>query len=120
MEFTPRLILLIYLFRLICGLTLTTLLFPDEWWQFSEPSYVKITGTGYFTWDWQAGIRSVFPIVPMLCLVKVVKFIGIGEDFMMKNGSVILMAAWITLTDVYTVKLAGKFFGPNVRPYAVN
>ena len=112
-------ILLIYLFRLLCGLFVTNLLFPDEWWQFSEPAYRMVYGHGYLTWDWHAGIRSFVPLLPMIALLKVAKVSGIGEEWMARNGAAVVMAGWMTLTDVYTVKLAGKFFGPNVRPYAV-
>lgn len=97
----------------------TTFLFPDEWWQFSEPAYRTVYGSGYLTWDWHAGIRSFVPLLQLILLLKVTKTIGIGEEWMAKNGNVVVMAAVMTLTDIYTVKISGKLFGPTVRPYTV-
>ena len=117
--FTPQRIMYIYSFRLLCGLFITTFLFPDEWWQFSEPAYKAVYGNGYLTWDWHAGIRSFVPLLPTIALLKIAKMTGIGEELVARKGAVVVMAAWMTLTDIYTVKLAGKFFGPTVQPYAV-
>lgn len=120
MQLTLKWIASIYLFRLVCGLAVTNLLFPDEWWQFSEPAYKAVRGSGYLTWDWHAGIRSYVPLLPLILLMKGAKMAGIGEDFVARNGAVAVMAAFMTLTDIYTVKLAGKFFGPTVRSFTVS
>ena len=119
-QLTGKRVLCIYLFRLLCGLAVTTFLFPDEWWQFSEPAYEAVYGAGYLTWDWHAGIRSYLPLLPLISLLKAAKATGICEEWIARKGAVVVMAAWMTLTDVYTVKLAGKFFGSTVRPYAVS
>lgn len=118
-QITLKWVAAIYCFRLLCGLALTTFLFPDEWWQFSEPAYQTVHASGYLTWDWHAGIRSYVPLLPLILLLKGAKMVG-GFDWMAKNGAAVVMAAFMTLTDIYTVKLAGKFFGPTVRPYAVS
>lgn len=110
----------LYLFRLLNAFCVTNLLFPDEWWQFSEPAHVAVYGYGYLTWDWRAGIRSYVPILPMMMLMQVSKILGIREDWMARNGSKIVMAGWMALTDLYTYKLAGKLFGTLIAPYAVH
>lgn len=110
---------LLYAYRLFNAFAVTTLLFPDEWWQFGEPAHVVVYGYGYLTWDWRAGIRSYITIVPLMLLLQAAKTAGIGEAWMARNGSKLVMAGWMALTDLYTFKLAGRFFGPAIKPYAV-
>lgn len=108
-----------YAYRLLNAFAVTTLLFPDEWWQFSEPAHAVVYNFGYLTWDWRVGIRSYLTILPLIFLLKVSKFFQFGEDWMVRHGSKFVMAGWMALTDLYTVKLAGRFFGPSIKPYAV-
>ena len=110
----------LYVFRLFNAFSVTNLLFPDEWWQISEPAHVTVHGYGYFTWDWRAGIRSYVTILPMMALMQVGKLFGPAtEDWTARHGSKVVMAGWMTVTDVYTYRLAGKLFGPLIKPYAV-
>lgn len=110
----------LYIYRLLNAFILKNLLFPDEWWQFSEPAHVAVYGYGYLTWDWRAGIRSYVPILPLMALMQVGRVLGLGEEWISRHGSKVVMAGWMALTDFYTVKLAGKLFGPLIVPYAVN
>lgn len=118
---TPPLVLfsLIFVFRLLNAFWITTFFFPDEWWQFSEPAHFYVYGYGYLTWDWRAGIRSFISILPLIVLLQISKFFKIGEDWMAKNGSKLIMAAYLSLADFYTYKLAGNIFGPTCKPFAV-
>ena len=110
----------LYIYRLLNAFWVSTFLFPDEWWQFSEPAHVAIHGYGYLTWDWRAGIRSWVTILPVMALMWLSRVSGIGDEWMARNGGKVVMAGWMALTDFYTLKLAGKLFGPAVKPYAVN
>ena len=110
----------LFLFRLSNALSITTLLFPDEWWQFGEVAHKVVYGSGYLTWDWRAGIRSYLFPLPLILLLKMAKTTRIGEEWIVRNGCRLVMAGWMALTDFYTVKLAGKLFGPDLQPYAVN
>ncbi len=118
-ESTWVLIIGLYLFRLFNAFSVTTLLFPDEWWQFGEPAHVAVYGYGYLTWDWRAGIRSYVTVLPLMALMWITKGCGIGSEWMARHGGKVVMAGWMALTDFYTYKLAGKLFGPAVKPYAV-
>lgn len=109
----------LYLYRLLNAFLVTNLLFPDEWWQFSEPAYAAVFGDGYLTWDWRAGIRSYVPLLPLMALMQLSKLFGFGEKWMARHGSKVVMAGWLALTDFYSFKLAGKWFGPLIAPYAV-
>lgn len=117
----------LFLFRLLNSLSLTNLLFPDEWWQFGEAAHVAVYGFGYLTWDWRAGIRSWVGLVPLMGLLKGSKWlrlVGIfgssQEDWMARNGDRIVSAGWLALTDLFTIKLSGRFFGRVSEPYAVS
>ena len=121
-----RLWLILFLFRLINSLTVTTLLFPDEWWQFGEAAHVAVYKFGYLTWDWRAGIRSWVGLVPLVGLLQCSKWLGSigilglkGEDWIAKNGDRIISAGWLALTDLFTIKLSGRFFGRVCEPYTV-
>ena len=76
--------------------------------------------TNMQNYRWRAGIRSYVTILPLISLLKAAKFCGIGEDWMARNGSKLVMTSFMALTDFYTSKLAVKLFGPSIRLYAVS
>lgn len=111
-------LLLLFLFRLINALLVTNLLFPDEWWQFGEVAYATLhpdCESSYLTWDWRARIRSyIFPL-PLIALLRCAK----DSDRLVQLAPKIVMSLWMCVTDFYTVKLAGKYFGSVSELYVV-
>lgn len=57
-----KLLVALFLYRLVLCLSVLTAESPDEWWQSEEVAYYMVFGRGQLTWEWQQGIRSyVFP-----------------------------------------------------------
>ena len=114
----------LFLFRFLLALSTFSTSHPDELWQFHEPAHAVVFNRGHFTWDWRARIRSfVFPL-PLIAAFWVAKVVGkMGfvdlEDFIVQIAPVVIKAFWASTTDLYTMKLARKFFGPLSTKWAL-
>lgn len=114
----------LFIFRFFVALCTISIGHPDELWQFNEPAHAVVFNRGHLTWDWRARIRSfVFPL-PLIAAFYVAKLFGrLGleglEDFIVQVAPLVIRAFWASTTDLYTVKLSRKFFGPLSTKWAL-
>lgn len=103
----------IFLFRAFNALLIQTYFDPDEYWQSLEIAHKFTFGYGYETWEWKVGLRSfVHPAI----------FVLIFQIFPYVYAPVVckvFMAAMSATTDLYTMKLARRFFGDQIAEWAL-
>lgn len=109
----------LFVFRFLVALCTFSAGHPDELWQFHEPAHAAVFGRGHLAWDWRARIRSyVFPL-PLILAFHLAKWlrtcglVGPGmEDAIVQMAPLFIRAFWAATTDLYTMKLCRKYFGP--------
>lgn len=120
----------LFAFRFLVALCTFSAGHPDELWQFHEPAHVAVFGRGHLAWDWRARIRSYVYPLPLIFAFQFAKSLRnllgfnskIGfevEDFIVQAAPYFIRAFWASTTDLYTVKLGRKFFGPLSEKWAL-
>lgn len=103
-----RLLLGLFIFRLLLCLTVRTAESPDEWWQSEEVAYYMVFGRGRLTWEWVEGIRSyVFPLLYAAPLY-VLKWTGLDTAMTVWASSRCVQAALFFVHDCVTLALAQR------------
>ncbi|KAH9449813.1 hypothetical protein Pst134EB_033048 [Puccinia striiformis f. sp. tritici] len=123
---TLRLILGIYLFRLLNALSSQTFFQPDEYYQSLEVAHRLVFGYGYQSWEWQptsdgssGGIRS--PLHPFLFVPGywILRVLGLDHTRLLIIAPKIVQAGIATVTDVATYSLANVLLTPSYSSAAL-
>ncbi|KAH9459553.1 hypothetical protein MJO28_010887 [Puccinia striiformis f. sp. tritici] len=123
---TLRLVLGIYLFRLLNALSSQTFFQPDEYYQSLEVAHRLVFGYGYQSWEWQptsdgssGGIRS--PLHPFLFVPGywILRVLGLDHTRLLIIAPKIVQAGIATVTDVATYSLANVLLTPSYSSAAL-
>jgi GPI mannosyltransferase 3 len=103
-----RLLVVLFIYRLVMCLTVRTAESPDEWWQSEEVAYYMVFGRGRLTWEWNDGIRSY--VHPLLYAVPlfVLKCTGLDTAMTVWASSRCVQALLFFLHDCVTLSLAQR------------
>ncbi|KAG0331748.1 hypothetical protein BG004_001522, partial [Podila humilis] len=83
---------------------------PDEYWQALEVGHWITFGSGYLTWEWDVGLRSVLHPAFFAALFKVLAVLGLDDGSFFIYAPRVLQAVFAALGDLYTFRFALRLF----------
>eukprot|EP00887_Chlorella_sp_A99_P001564 scaffold8.g1564.t1 len=107
----PPSLLLLFLFRALNALLISTTFAPDEWWQGPEVAHVMAFGYGHLTWEWAAGLRSYAHPSLFALPYALLRLLRVDVPWAVVQVPQLVQAAVAAATDQYVVKTAMLLFG---------
>ncbi|KAF9913426.1 glycosylphosphatidylinositol anchor biosynthesis [Lobosporangium transversale] len=98
------------LFRALNACLVQTYFSPDEYWQALEVGHKIAFGSGYLTWEWDVGLRSVLHPVLFAALYKTLAVLGLDDGPLIMYAPRLLQSIFAAIADFYAYRFADRLF----------
>lgn len=113
------LLLLLWIYRVVNALSITSQYHADDYWQSLEVAHFMVFGYGFKSWEWDFNIRSYLHPLPFAAVYKILQLLRLDTTKLFLIAPKVLSGFYAALIDYSTYRLAFRFFGKDVAEWVL-